>query len=442
MRAKVLFCLIINLSFYNSIFFAQSNLIWPKLYTNTANQKLNLQKHWLNNPALTQPTKESKTNSTLDSIYMITLGGSLSKVLFFYNEPNKLSSYIYSSWDGNKWIIYWRVTNSYNTEGKIKTYLYEFLSNGIWEPLTRQSFNYNSLGQEISYLFENWNGTQWINSSKSTQKYDTKGNLIEDVVEEWIDTSWIYSSRIVSTFSENRILASLLVETWDINTWKTSNLVNYEYDDKWNLIKSTLKEWSGSDWLNIARSLFCYDLDYNRTDQITETWVDSTWIYSDRIFNEYNENNCIVYSKYFIWDKGVWQSAAIGPIVFTLEEGTTMGFITSEINFFYNKPTNVLSEKIEAVNNYSLSQNYPNPFNPTTKIRYQIPLAEFVTLKVFDILGNEVATLVKEFKQPGNYEAEFNTRRGEVTSPLPSGIYFYQLKAGNYVESKKLVLMK
>ena len=144
------------------------------------------------------------------------------------------------------------------------------------------------------------------------------------------------------------------METWDINAWKTSNLVNYEYDDKWNLIKSTIKEWNGSAWLNIARGSFCYDLDYNRTEQITEMWVNSTWIFNERVLNEYNENNYKVHSKYFIWDNGAWQSTAVGPIVFTLQEGTTMGFITSEINFFYNNPTNVLSEKIEAVNNYSL----------------------------------------------------------------------------------------
>ncbi|MHA2032753.1 MAG: T9SS type A sorting domain-containing protein [Candidatus Kariarchaeaceae archaeon] len=85
---------------------------------------------------------------------------------------------------------------------------------------------------------------------------------------------------------------------------------------------------------------------------------------------------------------------------------------------------------------YLLSQNYPNPFNPTTKIKFQIPELSFVTLKVYDVLGSEVATLVYEDKPAGSYEYEFNAAQ------LPSGIYFYRLQAGSFIETKKMVLMK
>jgi len=94
---------------------------------------------------------------------------------------------------------------------------------------------------------------------------------------------------------------------------------------------------------------------------------------------------------------------------------------------------------------FSLSQNYPNPFNPVTKIKYSIPQSPplggdgrggLVTLKVYDILGREIATLVNEEKPAGNYEVEFNA------ATLPSGIYFYRLKAGQYSETKKMILLK
>ncbi len=92
---------------------------------------------------------------------------------------------------------------------------------------------------------------------------------------------------------------------------------------------------------------------------------------------------------------------------------------------------------------FSLSQNYPNPFNPVTSIQYAVSSRQFVTLKVYDVLGNEIATLVNEEKQPGTYEVEFDatSHSGEVRN-LTSGIYFYQLKAGNYIETKKMVLIK
>ncbi len=85
---------------------------------------------------------------------------------------------------------------------------------------------------------------------------------------------------------------------------------------------------------------------------------------------------------------------------------------------------------------YELNQNYPNPFNPTTKIRFSIPQNDFVTLKVYDILGREIATIINEELKAGTYNLDF-----EATN-LSSGIYFYQLKTDNFVEVKKMNLLK
>ena len=85
---------------------------------------------------------------------------------------------------------------------------------------------------------------------------------------------------------------------------------------------------------------------------------------------------------------------------------------------------------------FHLSHNSPNPFNPITTIKYQIPELSFITLKVYDVLGNEIVTLVNEEKPVGNYKVEFDA------TALPSGIYFYRLQTGSFVETKKMVLMK
>jgi hypothetical protein len=89
-----------------------------------------------------------------------------------------------------------------------------------------------------------------------------------------------------------------------------------------------------------------------------------------------------------------------------------------------------------ALTSFSLEQNYPNPFNPSTKISWQTPVGSWQTLKVYDVLANEVAILVDEYKPAGNYEVNFDARG------LTSGIYFYQLKAGAFVETKKMLLLK
>jgi photosystem II stability/assembly factor-like uncharacterized protein len=116
----------------------------------------------------------------------------------------------------------------------------------------------------------------------------------------------------------------------------------------------------------------------------------------------------------------------------TTREGgsTTSMFIVS------TEPLDVDENGKTSPSQYSLEQNYPNPFNPTTKINYSVPQLGLVTIKVYDLLGKEVATLIDEEKNAGNYQIDFNGYG------LPSGIYFYKLTAGNFSETKKLVLMK
>ena len=93
-------------------------------------------------------------------------------------------------------------------------------------------------------------------------------------------------------------------------------------------------------------------------------------------------------------------------------------------------------KKDKIVSDFKLYQNYPNPFNPATTIKYQIPELSFVTLKVYDIIGNKIATLVNEEKSTGTYEVKFNL------VGLPSGIYFYQLLAGKFIDAKKMIILK
>ena len=124
--------------------------------------------------------------------------------------------------------------------------------------------------------------------------------------------------------------------------------------------------------------------------------------------------------------------------------------LTKDVNSIYftiarlkGTTTNTLvagpsSVRVDApkVQNFQLKQNYPNPFNPSTVINYQLPDNNFVTLKVYDVIGNEVATLVNEYTPAGTYEVRFNA------SKLTSGVYYYQLRAGSFVQTNKMLLVK
>ncbi len=107
------------------------------------------------------------------------------------------------------------------------------------------------------------------------------------------------------------------------------------------------------------------------------------------------------------------------------------------IRYTGDKATSITPDKPKEIpTSFSLFQNYPNPFNPSTNIKFVIPKSSFVNLKVYDILGREIVTLVNEEKTAGNYKVTFDAKN------LASGIYFYRLKAGNYISVKKMILLK
>ncbi|MCL5027791.1 MAG: cellulase family glycosylhydrolase [Bacteroidetes bacterium] len=135
-----------------------------------------------------------------------------------------------------------------------------------------------------------------------------------------------------------------------------------------------------------------------------------------------------------------WQTMTLQNIQLPADKHSLMiQFLSGGYNLNYfmfsSNVTGVKNEKKHEFT-FSLNQNFPNPFNPSTEIKYSIPSRSFVTLKVYNILGNEVRTLVNENKEAGEYSINFNANN------LPSGVYFYRINAGNYTGLKKMILLK
>jgi len=123
---------------------------------------------------------------------------------------------------------------------------------------------------------------------------------------------------------------------------------------------------------------------------------------------------------------------AVGDFPYYCEPHQGMGMTGTII---VQEPVSVPDDEL-ITEEFELKQNYPNPFNPSTRINYAILSASFVNLKVYDIIGNEIAVLVNEEKQAGNYQIDFDA------TELTGGIYFYQLLTGPFVETKKMILIK
>jgi len=161
---------------------------------------------------------------------------------------------------------------------------------------------------------------------------------------------------------------------------------------------------------------------------------------------------------YFSWDfplevTGILQDVITGNIINSQLNGSgvyelTDFFIYNQLKLIitYNNIVTGLETNQHTPKEFRLNQNYPNPFNPNTVISYWLPVNSNVLLIVYDVLGNEVATLIDEEKQAGIYEVEFSAKGGSAFGGnaynLPSGIYFYTLRVGAYFQTKKMVFLK
>ena len=207
---------------------------------------------------------------------------------------------------------------------------------------------------------------------------------------------------------------------------------------------------------SVVEAIICGDVDKDAVQVIEENFIangSKKLFYIPRTPLQYISNviideDTLTYDEYCYDLECGWISLSDTPdsgSVITVQTAFSwnidMGITNWDSNdgnyLFYNTNDPVYVNNYEEVpERFVLYQNYPNPFNPSTIISWQSQVSSWQTLKIYDVLGNEIATLVNEEKPASEYEVEFNS------ISLPSGIYFYRLQAGEFVETKKMVLLK
>jgi hypothetical protein len=190
-----------------------------------------------------------------------------------------------------------------------------------------------------------------------------------------------------------------------------------------------------------------HELPYYKKDAVIgDTWTVQTYftysIEDTFVTNVFGEPTTVKYLKmdgglilrheYWTERFGKLSSSDFGGLLTSLQGCVKDGIVYGDTSFNFVD----VETELRQTNNFTLEQNYPNPFNPVTKIKYSIPESSYVTLKVYDILGNEIEMLVNDEKSSGRYEVEFDAK------DLPSGNYFYRITAGNLSKTKKMLLIK
>jgi hypothetical protein len=249
--------------------------------------------------------------------------------------------------------------------------------------------------------------------------------------------SWIKAISGQFSGGPSQVFTSLSVDS-ENRKWVTINLQGGGSKIAASLTDTSFVYYDSTNWV-FQFTLFSYKgvvIDKNNIKYFGTT--NGLLIYNDGNWQFINSSNSPVPSNWFTEGLSDSRNNKI-YILSSFQPYQNYGLI------FYNQDSVIVTSAEHnslTINNFYLFQNYPNPFNPITKIKFSVPNSEIVQIKVFDILGKEIKTLLNEYKQAGTYEVEFSTGSfGDATS-LPSGVYFYRIISGNYSETKKMILLR
>ena len=291
--------------------------------------------------------------------------------------------------DDGVWMVSWPGTlDGWGTLQK--------LTNDVWYSSQEQTYNHSEEIEEdlhgsVWYTVDNLFGFVHRITGDSTISYNILSGAAQSIETDFYGNVWMswYTQPI-----EPSGLVKYDGDEWTVMTTENSNLPT---EHVWNLVADSL----GNLWMS-GDGLIMYD------------GID---------FTIYTPQNSGLYST------------SINGI--QIDEFNNKWIVHPDAISVFNEDGIIsIAEELQLPNTFKLLQNYPNPFNPRTIIQYAVSSRQFVNLKVYDVLGNEIATLVTEEKPAGTYEVEFDG------AGLPSGIYFYRLQAGSFIESRKMILIK
>ena len=345
-----------------------------------------------------------------------------------YDAGNRPTELLYETWTGASWENDYRYQSQYNPHGLIASYTYQYWSGGVWNNNYKYTYTYNSSDLLTDQLYQYWSGGVWANSNKITRTYDGMGNVLTEISYNWSGGAWQNNSQKINTYA-NGNMTEYLYQIWDpINGWVNYYHYLYQYDSNNNPKEQLIQNWDAvyNQWVNSAKYTYTYNSQNSVLTQLIENWNTGTgWQNYYNAVYTYDAHNNLSDLTLQNWDSGssVWVN------------------YLRETAFIWKMITEFGDEDL-IVNNFKLYDNYPNPFNPSTKIKFSVPSISNVTIKVYDVMGKEIKSLVNQTLQQGVHEIEFSG------NGYASGVYFYTIEAQSldgkksFVETRKMMLLK
>jgi hypothetical protein len=362
-----------------------------------------------------------------------------------YDSRDNMLSDAHEYWENDAWVNAWRSTYTYDANGNGVTELVQQWSNAQWVNLFRYTHTYDGNGNMLTELWEDWSNGQWVKDDRYTYTYDANGNMLSTMDESWSTDQWVNSYRYSYTYDESGHILSEMEETWSNGEWLKSWRWTDAYNANGKQISNLRETWSNGQWINDYRYTYTYDANGNMLSMLWENWSNGQWMNDYRYTYTSDTNGHLTSLWHYGWLNSSWVPTDIGLVntwlylVAIADSASNYYFFLSCYNVTFTYKiivTGVVSESGNVPETYSLSQNYPNPFNPSTTIRYGLPHKTVVQLTVFNTLGQQVAQLVN-----GEVEAGFHDVKCDGKN-LSSGVYFYRILAGEFVQTRKFLLVR
>jgi len=433
----------------------------------------------------------------VDSIFT-RYGSEYCRQIFSHYSTGQVASEVKQSFDSSagKWYNVSRCSMTYDGQGNVDTLLEEYSTPGdsIWYSLERHiydfgqgahlmlakqesgsgvsvrwslmnssSYTYDAQWRLLSRLRESYRGFD----SLLTYNYDSHGWLTVLLRQRWKTDHWEDAERQTFSYDGDGRDTSMVRQVWRDSAWVTIYAYAFSYDARGNLHSTVTTDWQSWPPPTYWKEIYTYDLNSNKlTEKLTQKWERGIWVDGYRRRHDFDATGKEVTTWLENWYDGQWQSLRIG---YNYDRrGNLIEVTTKVLSQLNNSIVDSLGVTDAAGNSYRivvpspsqarasihwklmdastgdessltqymLFQNYPNPFNPTTTIIYTVPERSHVRVVVFNMLGQEVARLVDADIEAGMHEVVFDA------SPFASGAYFYRISAGNFTQTRMLLLLR
>ena len=341
-----------------------------------------------------------------------------------YDDNGYLSQKDRYKYRDGEWSLKGMTVFENNDNGDPETTTRQAYRNDAWINRYRTNFSYNDGGLLMSKVEQKWREDGWRNKKETALTYE--GDLcVTKTISKWRDSTWVDKVLKELFYNENGDRDEKITYKWRDSTWTPRHRVIYSYNDNAALSEKLVYKWTDSTWVDKARASVGYDDNQNPVQVLLEK-KDSTdaWVNVSLRENTYSDNGLLIETVRSKWRDENWLPR-------------------KRYEYNYSTDREVLSAGAPAAlpKKIVLSQAYPNPFNPATTISYHLLEANHVRVDIYDMIGNKVRTLVSQTQNAGTKSYQWNATN-DLGQSVSAGMYIYTIQAGDFIQSKKMVLLK